>query len=80
MKKNEMGGACGTYGTEENHTKAWWEKQRVNYHLENQSVDGRIIIRWIFRNWDVGTWTGSIWLRIGTDGGHINSVMNFRLL
>ena len=21
--------------------------------------------------WDVGVWTGSIWLRIGTGGGHL---------
>jgi len=28
-------------------------------------------IRWIFRKWDVGAWTGSSWLRIGTDGGHL---------
>jgi hypothetical protein len=27
------------------------------------------IKRWIFRKWDVGVWTGSSWLRIGTGGG-----------
>jgi hypothetical protein len=27
--------------------------------------------RWIFRKWDVGVWTGSSWLRIGTGGGHL---------
>jgi len=30
---------------------------------------GRIILRWIFRKWDVGAWTASIWLRIWTGGG-----------
>ena len=30
-----------------------------------------IILRWIFRKWDVGVWTGMIWLRIGTGGGHL---------
>jgi len=30
------------------------------------SVNGRIILRWIFRKWDVGVWTGSSWLRKGT--------------
>jgi len=29
----------------------------------------RTILRWIFRKWDVGVWTGLIWLRIGTGGG-----------
>jgi len=34
-------------------------------------VGERIILRWIFRKWDVGAWTGSSWLRIGTGGGHV---------
>jgi hypothetical protein len=34
-------------------------------------IDGRIMLRWICRKWDVGVWTGSIWLRIGTGGGHL---------
>ena len=34
-------------------------------------VDGRIILRWIFRQWDVGVWTGSSWLRIRTGGWHL---------
>jgi hypothetical protein len=25
----------------------------------------------IWYNWDVRAWTGSIWLRIGTGGGHL---------
>jgi len=28
-------------------------------HLEEPGIDGRIILRWIFRKWDVGVWTGS---------------------
>jgi len=39
--------------------------------LEDPGVDGRIIFRGIFRKWDVEVWTGSIWLRIGTGGGHL---------
>ena len=38
--------------------------------MGDPGVDGRIILRWIFRKWDVGVWTGSIWLRIGTGCGH----------
>jgi len=34
-------------------------------------IDWRIILRWIFRKWDVGAWTGLIWLRIGTGDGHL---------
>jgi hypothetical protein len=39
--------------------------------LGDPAVYGRIILRWIFRKWDVGIWTGSIWLMIGTGGGHL---------
>jgi hypothetical protein len=31
---------------------------RERDHLEDSNVDGRIILRWIFRKWDVGAWTG----------------------
>jgi len=27
-----------------------------------------IILRWVFRRWDVEAWTGLSWLRIGTGG------------
>jgi hypothetical protein len=35
-------------------------------NVEDPDIDGRIILRLIFRKWDVGVWTGSSWLRIGT--------------
>jgi hypothetical protein len=40
-------------------------------HLEDPEVEGKNIIRWIFRKWDVGAWTGLNWLRIGTGSGHL---------
>jgi hypothetical protein len=39
--------------------------------LGRPGVSGLIILRWVFRKWDVGAWTGSIWLRIGTGGRHL---------
>jgi len=46
-------------------------KLRERDHLGDPGVDGRIILRWIFRKWDVGVGIGSSWLRIRTDGGHL---------
>jgi len=37
--------------------------------LEDLGVGWRIILRWIFRKWDVRAWTGSSWLRKWTGGG-----------
>ena len=44
---------------------------RKRDHLEDPGVDGRKILRWIYRKWDVGVWTESRWLRIWTGGGHL---------
>jgi len=39
--------------------------------LGKAGVNAKIISRWIFRNWDVGVWTGSNRLRIGIGGRHL---------
>ena len=41
-------------GLEETYTGFWWGSLREGDHLEGQGIDGRIILRWIFRKWDVG--------------------------
>jgi hypothetical protein len=53
------------------HTGFWWKTLRGRDHLKDPGLDGRIILSWIFREWDVGAWAGLIWLRIGTGGGHL---------
>jgi hypothetical protein len=65
-----MGGACSTNEIVEAYTGFWWENLKETDHLEDPGVYGIIILRWIFRKWDVRAWTGSIWLRIGKGGRH----------
>jgi len=51
--------------------RALVRKHKGKRPLGNPSVDERIILKWVFRKWDVGAWTGSSWLRVGTGGGHV---------
>jgi hypothetical protein len=42
---------------------------REGDHLKDPSVEGRIILKLIFKKWDGMAWPGLKWLMIGTDGG-----------
>ena len=53
------------------YTGFWWGNLRERDYLEDPGVYGRKILRWIFKKWNVGVWTGLIWLRIGTGGGQL---------
>jgi hypothetical protein len=53
------------------YTEFWWGNLREGDHLEDRGEDESIILRGIFRKWDVGACTGSSWLRIGKAGGHV---------
>jgi hypothetical protein len=46
-----------------------WGDLKKRDQLEDTVVDGRIILKWVFKKWDGETWTRLIWLRIGTGGG-----------
>jgi len=65
-----MDGACSALG-EEAYTGFWWGNLKERDKLSDPGVYGRIILRWLFRKWDVGIWTGSSWLRIETGGVHL---------
>jgi hypothetical protein len=38
--------------------RVWWGNLRERDEWGGPGVDGRIILKWIFRKWDVGVWTG----------------------
>jgi hypothetical protein len=60
-----MGRACSTYGGRiKAYTGFWWGNLRELDNLE----DPRYIKMDLQ---EVGTWTGSSWLRIGTGGRHM---------
>ena len=51
IEKNEMGEARSTYGGGRPVYRVWWGNMRERDHLEDPCVDGRIILRWIFRKY-----------------------------
>ena len=58
-------------GEEKGYIGSWWGNQREGDHWGDLGVDGRIILGWISRRWDVGIWTGLGWRRLGTGGGRL---------
>jgi hypothetical protein len=49
----EMGGTCSAYGGEESSIQVSGGK------TGDPGADGGIILRWIFRKWDMGVWVRS---------------------
>jgi hypothetical protein len=49
-------------------TGIWWGDPRGSDHLGDRGVDGKIILKCIFKKWDEA-WTGLTWLRIWIGGG-----------
>jgi hypothetical protein len=43
-------------GRREAYTAFWWGNPRERDYLVDPGVDGTIILRYIFRKWNVGVW------------------------
>jgi hypothetical protein len=59
LRRMRWAGHVTYRGRGEAYTGFWWGNLRKRDHLQDPGVDGRIQLRWIFRKWDVGAWTGS---------------------
>ena len=76
-----MGRECSAYGgRREACTGFWWGNPRERGRLEDPGVDGRIILRCIFRKWDVG---GMDWIGLAEDRDRwralVSAVRNLRV-
>jgi len=58
----------------------WWGNRRERDQLGDPDVDGRIILGWVFRKWDVGSMD---WIELAEDRDTwralVNAVMNLRV-
>jgi len=52
-RKMRWAGYVACMGRGEVYTVFWWGNLRERGHLGDPGIDGRIILRWIFRKWDV---------------------------
>jgi hypothetical protein len=60
------------------HTEFWWGNLRESDHLEDTGIDGRIILKWMFRK----SYGGTDWIDLAQNrdrgGGLLNAVVKLR--
>jgi hypothetical protein len=57
------------WGEREVHTGFWWGDLGEGDHLGDPGVDGRVILKCIFKKRGGGAWTELSWHRMRTGGG-----------
>ena len=79
-RKMRWAGHVGRRGREGAYTVLWWGNLRERDRLGDPGLDGRIILRWIFRKWVVG---GKDWIELAQDRARwrdlVNAVTNLRV-
>jgi hypothetical protein len=79
LRRMRWAGHVARMGKREVHTGFWWGDLRQGDHLGDPDVDGRTILKWIFKKWD----GGMDWIDLPQDGDRwrslVNAVMNLRV-
>ena len=79
-RRMRLAGHVARMGERRGVDRVLWRNLRERDHLGDEGIDGRIILRWIFRNWDVG---GIDWIELVQDRDRwralVNAVMNIRV-
>jgi hypothetical protein len=80
LRRMRLVGNVAHMGGEERCIQGFGGKPEEGDHLEDPSIDGSLILRWIFRKWDVG---GMDWTDLVQDRDRwqalVNVVMNLQL-
>jgi hypothetical protein len=61
------------------HTGFWWGDLREGGHLGDPDVDGRIVLKWIFKKWNAGMDRIELAQDRNRWRAFVNAVMNLRV-
>jgi hypothetical protein len=59
LRDSWFGSKCGTDGGEEKYSVLVGNRKKI-CHIENMSVDKRIILEWVLKKWGRKAWTGVV--------------------